>query len=134
VKKRDRSRKNIHGEPHICYYCGQHADSVDHVIPQSTIRMLAALSDIAITKQILRNRALKVWACRECNSLLSDSLQETLEARKTELKMRLLKRYQKILALPTWKERELNQLGYTLRTCIEASAKAKEYIKKRLAW
>jgi uncharacterized protein YlaI len=130
----NKKKNEIWGEPHICYYCGQRAGSIDHVIPQATLRMLATLSDLPITKELLRNRALKVWACRECNSLLTDSLQESLKARKAYLKIRLIKKYKKILGLPSWSESEVEELGYTLRTHIETMARIKEHIRKRIIW
>jgi len=130
----NKKKNKAWGEPRICYYCGQRADSIDHIIPQTMLRMLASLADIEITRHLLRNRALKVWACRECNSLLSDSLQESLRERKNYLKIRLLQKYHKLLAIPKWEDNEIEELGYTLRTHIEASIRAKEYIKKRLAW
>jgi len=122
--KKDYRISDIHGEPYVCHYCGQHADSVDHVIPQSTLRTLAALSDLEITKKMLRNRALKVWACR----------QESLEDRKTYLKLKLIKRYRRILELPTWDENEIDELGYNLQVYVRSSIKFKEYISQRIAW
>jgi Zn-finger protein len=124
----------IWGTKNICYYCGQSADSVDHVIPQAMLRQLAALSDVQITKEILRKRALKVWACRECNCLASDSIQDSLIERRQFVKEKLRKRYRKILELPKWEESELNELGYVLRQHIELYARIKEWVKLRIAF
>ena len=124
----------IWGTKNRCYYCGQKADSIDHVIPQAMLRQLAALSDEQITKSVLRKRALKVWACRECNCLASDSIQDSLVERRQFVKKKLIKRYRKILALPKWSEDELGELGYVLRQHIELHAKIQEYIKARIAF
>jgi ribosomal protein L37AE/L43A len=125
---------NIWGSQNICYYCGQPADSIDHVIPQAMLRQLVCLEDGEITKAILRKRALKVWACRECNSLLSSSYQDSLVERKQFLKEKLKKKYKRIIALPKWDEDDLNEMGYVLRQYIENAARLKEFIVQRIAW
>ena len=81
-----------------CYYCGLQATQIDHVVPKSTLKLLS-LSTVDITMDILKNRSLKVHSCRECNSVLSNSLQATLAERKKELKKRLRKR-KRLLILP----------------------------------
>ena len=124
----------IWGTQNICYYCGRYADSIDHVIPQSTLRQLVCLEDKEITKAILRKRALKVWACRECNHLLGSSLQDSLIERKQFLKEKLRKRYKRIIALPKWEIDELEDMGYVLRNYIENSARLKEFIVQRINW
>jgi len=124
----------IWGSKNICYYCGQRADCVDHVIPKSALRQLAALGDEAITKRIIRNRALKVWCCHECNCLLSDSLQESLPERKAYLKAKLKKKYKRTLNLPRWEEDEIAELGYNLRVYVVSSAKYKEWLKLRVGY
>ena len=124
----------IWGTQNVCYYCGQRADSVDHVIPKSMLRQLAALGDAQITKTVLRKRALKVWACRECNCLASDSFQDSLVERRNFVKAKLRKRYRKILAIPKWEESELEELGYVLRQHVELYARIKEWIKLRISF
>ena len=128
------NENRIWGTKNICYYCGQRANSIDHVIPQSLIRMLVALDDKEITKEILRKRALKVWTCRECNSLASCSIQDSLRERREFVKDKLRKRYKKILDLPKWEENEIEELGYNLQVYVRSSAKWKEFIKQRIAY
>lgn len=124
----------IWGSKNVCYYCGQQADSVDHVVPQDVLRMLAALSDIAITRAVLRKRALRVWACRECNSLASCSIQDSLQGRRQFVKDKLKKKYRKILELPKWEPEELEDMGYVLRKYIEHAADIKALIEQRINW
>lgn len=134
-KRRDRSKvRDVHGEKNICFYCGSHADSIDHVIPQATIRQLVALQDGQITKDMLRNRALKVWACRECNSLAGCSLQDSLAARKAYVRASLIRKYRHIIELPVWQLADLDELGYCLRNHVENAAKFKEFIIQRISW
>lgn len=127
-------KNTIWGTQNICYYCGQHADSVDHVIPQYVIRMLVALDDKQITKKTLGQRALKVWSCRECNNLASSSLQDSLTERRGFVKDKLRKRYKRILALPTWTDTEIDELGYNLQVFVRSSAKWRDFIKQRIAY
>jgi len=121
-------------EPELCYYCGQISDTIDHVVPQSTLLQLATLEDTEITYKVLRQRALKVPACRECNCLLSDSLQDTLAERKAFLKKKLRKRYARLLEIPQWEEGELDELGRNLNDYIRNSIKKKRLIRFRIAW
>ena len=127
-------KTDIWGSQNICYYCGQRASTVDHVIPQSMIRQLTALGDEEVTYQVLGKRALKVWSCRECNCLASDSIQESLQERKAYVKEKLRRRYQKLLDMPPWSQDELDVLGYALKTHVEASIKARDFVKQRIAW
>jgi hypothetical protein len=126
--------RSIWGTKNICYYCGQPGDSIDHVIPQYVLRQLAALADVNITKDILRQRALKVWACRECNCLAGASLQDSLVERKQFIKEKLKKRYKKIIELPKWDDDELSEMGYFLRQYIENMAEFKKFILQRIAF
>ena len=126
--------RTIWGTKNVCYYCGQSADSIDHVIPQYLLRQLVALGDMEITKDILRQRALKVWACRECNCLLGSSFQDSLVERKQFVKEKLKKKYRKVIELPKWDDDELNEMGYFLRQYIENAARLKEFIVQRINW
>ena len=121
-------------EPELCYYCGQPASTIDHVIPKSILKQLTTLEDAEITHAILRKRALKVSACRECNCLLSDSLQDSLTDRKQYLKQKLRKRYAKLLGIPKWEDEEMENLGYNLSSYIKMSIKKKRLIRFRLDW
>ncbi len=118
----------------ICYYCGQEANTIDHVIPRSLLKHLAAIGDAKITDSILGRRILKVPACKECNCLLSDSVQNTVQERKKYLKTKLKRRYQKILRIPEWREDELEEMGNNMRKYIEGALQQKMIIKQRLEW
>ncbi len=120
-------------EGDCCYYCGRQATQIDHVVPQSTIRMIA-MSTENITYDLMKNRALTVHSCGECNRLLSDSYQDTLIERKAELKKRLRRRYKKILEMPDWNEKEFEGLEWFFQSDIEYHLQKKELVKKRLKW
>ena len=126
-------KAEIWGSQNICFYCGAKADSIDHVISYSRLRKLIALEDKALTQKIISRRALKVWACRECNCLLRDSTQESLSERKVYLKKKLRRRYKHILELPHWEPDEIEELGYNMKVYVTNSQKFKDYIKLRVA-
>jgi hypothetical protein len=116
-----------------CYYCGWPADSVDHVIPLSFRNSLVSLEP-DFRKDLLRRRTLTVQCCRECNSLLGATYQETLEERKHFLKGRIRCHYRKALKVADFTEKELEQFGPTLRREVESAIVLKDAIKARLAW
>jgi 5-methylcytosine-specific restriction endonuclease McrA len=115
------------GEAYICAYCGLPADTRDHVIPRSYRSQVhyvrAKFTDL--TTDI-------VWCCRECNNLASNLVFRSFAAKKRYLKGRIRERYAEVLATPGWSERELNELGRTLRTHVEAALRLKEIIEERL--
>jgi len=128
--------RKVSGRPKygdLCYYCGKQATQIDHVIPQIMLRQIA-LSTEDITLEVIRSRILTVYCCGECNCLLSDTFTESLTLKKKLLKDRLRKRYIKILSIPTWYEEELDELGYALRSCVEAGLEKQAFIKRRLKW
>ena len=83
---------------------------------------------------MLKNRSLKVAACKECNSLLSNSIQDTLAERKKLLKQRLKRKYKKILAIPNWKDEELVIMEYNMKKYILDSLKLRELTRLRLEY
>ena len=118
----------------ICYYCGAHADVIDHVIPKCILRSIGAVDDTEIYNRLLGKRMLLVPACRECNNLLGATYQSTVKARKKFLKQKLKIRYKKLLKMPDWNIWELNHLNDNLRSYIISSLEQRTLIKERLRW
>ncbi len=109
-------------DDHICIYCGLPADVIDHLTPW------AWRDSGMIIRKVL------VPACKECNSLLSSSLQTTVGERIQEAKTRLEKRYLKLLKRPVWTLDELLEVSENLRVGIlQDQARAKE-VRMRLAF
>ena len=113
----------------ICYYCGFPANERDHVIPRSVIERLKSIS--ITNESVIEGRVLIVPACHECNRILSDSYQNSLEERKRELKRRLRKRYKKLLS---WTQKEIDELGPGLKQSIQAMNDYKKALFERLKW
>jgi len=117
----------------LCYYCGAAANTIDHVVPKSTIRMYYDL-DPDLLEDLLRGRKLEVRCCHECNVLLGATIQDTLADRKKLLKSKLKKRYAKLLKSPDWEEEEISAMGEHMQQHIREGIKKKEYIKERIVW
>jgi len=115
-----------------CYYCGLPASDVEHVIPKAALRAYAGVD--GLTEEMTRGRKLTVPACRECNSLLGATVQNTLAERKSYLKERLQAKYANLLAMPEWTEKELAEMGEAMRQSIKASMNQRVLTKERLRW
>jgi hypothetical protein len=110
-----------------CYYCGDPATSIDHVVPQSMLQTLRLLGDDEATAVLARHgRVMLVPCCRECNSILGNKYFDTLRKRKEHLKRRLRERNRKLLSMPPWTDRELGDLRGRLRDYVIASQVKRE--------
>jgi hypothetical protein len=88
----------------LCTYCGELANTIDHIPPQSRRAGLEGVYPF-----------LEVPACKSCNSGLGARPLMRLEDRQQWIHGWLQRHYVKILTLPEWSERELEELGPTLR-------------------
>lgn len=109
-----------------CYYCGQVAETVDHV-PPKTLRDRMTSEGIAF-------KAVEVAACKECNSALGPRPLLTLPARKDFVKAWIRRRYRRYLAIAHWPDDDLAELGPNLSGYVRASIVKRAIIKDRLAW
>jgi len=110
-----------------CYYCGDLADTKDHVPPVSAAYSFGA--DYFTEKKI---PLLKVPACRSCNLLLGSLPYWTLGSRVKYLYERIQKKYHKILASEEWDDEELEELGYNLKNYIETHQNFHSWLERRL--
>lgn len=119
--------------PDPCYYCGERASTIDHVVPQSMLNTLRLHGDPAIADILNQRQRIKtVPACRECNCLLGNRYFNTITERKTHLKKRLRQRYQRLLAMPPWSDSELATLSGRLRHFVMTAQVNKERLHQRL--
>lgn len=95
-------------EEHLtCFYCGEMANTRDHVYPHS--------ADTLSRKRLFRGKE-TVNACAECNSTLGDACANYIEERIMHLITRTEDKYQLNKHVPDWTDAELKGLGYTLRS------------------
>lgn len=105
----------------ICYYCGQSADTEDHVPALSHARNFGA--DYFRKAEI---PFVLVPACRECNSLLGNRELFTLAERHFFIKEAIAKHYKEVLKTKDFTEDELDDMGEGLRSIVCASIALKK--------
>lgn len=96
----------------VCTYCGEAADTLDHLSPRSFEGGTAKLrggSDPGET----------VPACRECNSALGSTLCKSVEEKAGVVHKFLKRRYGRVKS-PVWADEELSTLGPTARSAVLA--------------
>lgn len=109
-------------EDRVCVYCGDYADTKDHLYPY------------AWTGKEGRNFVQTVWACRQCNSALSDALIPNVIARREVVRAFLRKRYAVLLSTPPWTETELAEVEGALLKYRVATDARRRVIQARLYW
>lgn len=110
----------------FCSYCGDVADTVDHVIPLSWNRVGARTNSGA-------NGSTSVTpACRDCNINLSNVPIHSISGRRAYLAKKLaakLKRIRKVM----WTADELDELGTgELRQRVEGGLHARAHLEQRV--
>lgn len=112
-----------------CFYCGDMAQSEDHVFP-----LVALITLFDVGEKPLKDKLLVVPACKDCNVVLGSHVFPTIDQRKEYIKQRLRKRFSRVLSMPTWREEELQALGHTLRSAVLKGVALQRKTKERLAW
>jgi hypothetical protein len=88
--------------PFTCFYCGDNACTYDHCPPISRVDDYRAY-------RLMIELYLKIPSCKECNSLLSNKLQETLEHRIDLLKDLLSRRYRNMFKGGMWSKSRIDE-------------------------
>ena len=117
------------GQIKVCYYCGEPASGVDHVTPQSTLRMLGDYIENPCT-----SRYETVTCCFECNTGLGDRLYTTIAERKAAAKEHLRRKYRKYLEMRNFTDDDLEEFGPNMRSFIKKSMTIKKRVRMRLEW
>lgn len=101
----------------ICFYCGELADEVEHVMPRHT-----------------KIRTFTVPSCGECNRFASGAVFMSVHDKMQYIRDRRAKKYRKLLTMPEWTEDELDDLTGNLKRHVRAVAAASEIVKSQLSW
>jgi hypothetical protein len=99
-----------------CFYCGQPADTVDHLWPKS------------------QGGRSFVNACRECNSLLGARCFDSPTEKFLFAKQLLRRRLRGDLSLPAWAEGDVAELGPGLRGHVRRAKARHQLALRRLSW
>ena len=105
----DKFYKKLHieNDHYQCVYCGELADTMDHVPPRS----ISERMDLEINHIL-------VPSCKECNTALSNLFLLTLAERAEHIKSRYIKKYKKYNRSVKWDSDELSELDGSLKTYI----------------
>lgn len=113
-----------------CVYCGEPANSKDHVlaISWSTALNLSALNGET-------NQAITlVPACIECNDLAGSTPTLTVKAKRALIHKKLRTKYKNLIEMPDWDQDEINQTHGRLKQSIIAALKKRQIIWNRVTW
>lgn len=112
----------------VCTYCGAPADTVDHIPATVTYEKMLATGIAAFSQYV-------VPACRDCNCfILNDLPLWTLRERLMHVAEQIPIRHGHILALPKWKQREIDELGPNMKQYVLAGMHNVTVIKNRIAY
>lgn len=118
-----------------CHYCGQPADTEDHVLPQTIAEQVGAVDPTLLAAlHAPFGDTRTVPACRECNSLLGPRYDRNLSSRKARLKSILRRRYKGLLTMPEWPLSDLRELEGGLLRFVEARVVQREIVRARIDW
>lgn len=101
-----------------CYYCGDIAETLDHVPP--------------ISCADLRENHILIPCCRDCNVRLGNVFLIEIEDRCKYICKSLKRKHKKVLNMPDWTDEELDELGYNLRCEVINRLEQKKFIERRI--
>lgn len=111
----------VHKE--ICFYCGETGINRDHIHPVSVRDVKRSF-----------NGQETVYACQECNSLLSDGYFSDVVERIRFLIEAFTKRHNLNKPSPKWDKEELEELGHSLKMAVKAKLKEHQDAERRLLY
>ena len=114
------ARDAMDGLPGVCVYCGDHADSRDHLLPKgwsgkATRRFVPVLP-----------------ACSDCNVRINDFPSYEIHERAAVVAASLRKRYRRALAITDRTTAELMDFGPHLRSALIAKNDQRRALRARL--
>ena len=107
----------------ICSYCGEYAETYDHVVP---------ISYKHVSRRLEVGNREAIPCCRECNSLLGNAFLHTVSYRAEYLIKKYKRRYSKIIKTPNWDMDELEDMGEGMRKSILARMDMRDILIERL--
>lgn len=121
--------------PDACVYCGEPADTIDHMIPKSmAIQLQSVFGHFSNWPTEYRRNCKKVPACMECNRLLSNNVVLGVLKRREYVHNALRQKYKKYLVRVAWDDDELDELGPYLRQYVDNENAKAQRLRNRLRW
>lgn len=118
----------IIGMPYVCAYCGEPANTLDHVIPWSFL-------EFRERKHAGKAPGLRVWSCSGCNGILGSKMFPSFLDRCSHVSCRLRKKYAKVIDTANcWDESEINQMDGNLKKYIKNSLNLGKIMRQKAEW
>lgn len=115
-----------------CTYCGVPSTDKEHVTPISWIENAMEMKQMGININVPKE--VIVPSCRECNLMASDKVFKNISEKKKHIKEKLKKKYKKLLSMPTWEEKEINELSGELKRYVFLTNEIRRIVKSRLKY
>jgi len=103
-----------------CRYCGEPADTRDHILP------------VTVTGKSARKFVPTVPACNHCNTTLGALYLPSVRQRRAYLFDQFQTKYRRLLKIPPWATAELGELGPKLRRQVVADINRQKVAKRRI--
>jgi len=114
-----------------CVYCGEDANTTDHVIPISYYYS-GERKNKHLTSEYGKENL--VDCCRQCNSIAGNKVFNNVEEKRKYIQERLTEKYKKVINMPFWSEEELKQMKGLLYKEIKIQQLAKKWVLNRINW
>lgn len=106
----------------VCVYCGEYADSRDHLLP------------VTYTGKAVRRHVLTVPACRQCNSFIGDASAPSVTERRAIAHSSLRRKRFRVLQSFDYTDDELEDFGHSMRSSVLRAREEKGRLLRRLAF
>jgi hypothetical protein len=117
------------GDIEKCFYCGEDADTKDHIIPVS-FYYSGKRKGRHLTSEYGKENLIS--SCRECNSIAGNKVFDDVYEKKDFIQQRLKFKYKKVINLPFWSEEEIKEMGSSLRKDIRIEQLARKWVLNRI--
>lgn len=112
-----------------CVYCGDDADTKDHIIP-ITFYHTGNRKDTHTRHRGIRENL--VDCCRQCNSIAGNTYFDNIDDKKEYIREKLIKKYKSLINIPYWEEDEILELSHLLQVEVRIKQLARKWILNRI--
>lgn len=119
-----------------CVYCGDIATQWDHVLSLAYVANLNAVVDWRHpgARHEMRQGFCMVPACAECNRLAGATPFVWIREKRDFIQRKLKKKYDHVLEAETWSDKEIRELGPTLRSHVRNQEWEQKVLNLRIQW
>ncbi|MCD4760255.1 HNH endonuclease [archaeon] len=112
-----------------CFYCGEDANTKDHIIPVSYYYS-GKRQNRHFTSDYGKENI--VDCCRECNCIAGNKVFDNVYKKKEYIQERLTRKYKKVINSPFWSEEDINAMGKMLKREIKIQQMARSWALNRI--